>query len=449
MKRYRDKVIDLFRNTDKFSHQAATVVGWTAISQIIMFLGIPFVSRIFTPEAFGVYAVYAAVIYILNGVVSLGCELLIPNPSSDEEGATLFWVSIINLLLVTIVISILLLISNYTAVWETLNLTALSHYQWLIVFGAVAIGLRNCLLYWFTRIRRFNQVGKARFLQAPVIVFVQVGVGYLYPHPDVLIIGGVLSWLISDIYLLMKLDGEQRKLLRQGQATQYFSVLQSNKAFFSHTTSSLFLLNLSNYLPTILFAISFDPAVAALYALAYQAFSPLDLISNAIIQLYIGEGNRIVRNHPLQLKTFYKKMLVGLSLITIVPITIAAIWGGPIFGFVFGAKWYHAGVYAQIMAFAMMMRFVVIAASQNLAVLKKQGLNLAWSSIYIVLILAAFIPANLLAGFTKAEYTIVLLSCMMMLSYFILVLLNFGVIHRQIPNYVGSNNNGFREQAES
>ncbi|XDZ69491.1 hypothetical protein AB8878_06195 [Alphaproteobacteria bacterium LSUCC0226] len=73
----------LLKNT--FVRGVSVLVGGTGNVQILSVLAAPIFTRLYTPEVFGVLAVYASLLALIGVISSLRCELAIPLPVDNVE----------------------------------------------------------------------------------------------------------------------------------------------------------------------------------------------------------------------------------------------------------------------------------------------------------------------------------------------------------------------------
>lgn len=63
------------------------LVGGTTGAQLLAVLAAPLLTRLYTPEDFGLLAVYASLLGLIAVIASLRYELAIPLPTDDTEAA--------------------------------------------------------------------------------------------------------------------------------------------------------------------------------------------------------------------------------------------------------------------------------------------------------------------------------------------------------------------------
>ena len=101
-----------FKPQSEFSQNVLTLMTGSILSQAIPIAITPILTRIYTPEDFGLYAVYIAIITILGTMVSGRYELAIMLPKKDEDAINIFALGILITLLMTVFTTILVITFN-------------------------------------------------------------------------------------------------------------------------------------------------------------------------------------------------------------------------------------------------------------------------------------------------------------------------------------------------
>ena len=97
-----------------FARGVSVLVGGTAGAQLLTVLAAPILTRLYSPEDFGLLAVYASLLGLIGVVASLRYELAIPLPESDEEAAHVMVLSLLILLGMTVLTAIVMTIFGST-----------------------------------------------------------------------------------------------------------------------------------------------------------------------------------------------------------------------------------------------------------------------------------------------------------------------------------------------
>src|SRR5690554_359562 len=112
----------------------ATLALGSGIARIIGIAAIPVLTRLYSPEAFGVLAVFSALLAILAPLLTLRYVLAVPLPRHDGMAFNLLIMSASLMLVMTLLISLLLWIFGEQLL-SILSMEALAPWRWLIVFG--------------------------------------------------------------------------------------------------------------------------------------------------------------------------------------------------------------------------------------------------------------------------------------------------------------------------
>src|SRR5687767_1615044 len=90
----------------------------------------------------------------------------------------------------------------------------------------------------------------------------------------------------------------------------------------------------------------YEQGSSKLIASGKQVFGiPIDLVGNAVSQVYLCETPTLARDNPRALYSLFKRAALWLTLIASVPIGSTA-WFAPwLFTVIFGQGWDEAGVY--------------------------------------------------------------------------------------------------------
>ena len=101
-----------FKPQSEFSQNVLTLMTGSTLSQAIPIAISPILTRIYTPEDFGLYAVYLAIITILGTIVSGRYELAIMLPKKDEDAINIFALGLVITICLTVLTTILVITFN-------------------------------------------------------------------------------------------------------------------------------------------------------------------------------------------------------------------------------------------------------------------------------------------------------------------------------------------------
>ena len=138
-----------FRNAlkSRFLRSAGTITGGAAFVQIIAFASVPVLTRLYTPESFGLLAVMLGFITFAAAAASLHYEMAIALPRRDEDGASLGILSML-LSIAFAAVSVIVFAPFGLNLLVRFSYESLLPYWWLIPVSILGTGIRQPLIYW-------------------------------------------------------------------------------------------------------------------------------------------------------------------------------------------------------------------------------------------------------------------------------------------------------------
>lgn len=378
-------LIGRVRPKNRFVHSVSVLVGGTAGGQAIMVLAAPFLTRLYTPQDFGLLAVFVGLLSLLSVIACLRYELMIPIPDDDKEAAALFVLSLLSLLGVTFLSTVLLFLYG-TALARLLNTPQLADYLYLLSLSTLLFGGYNALTYWAIRVKAFTLLAKTKVSQAIAAVAIQLAGASL--GPTALLFGQVAGFSAGSLSLGRHVLRRQWKLVAGVKWADMAVVAgRYKKAPLLSSWGAFF--NMAGWqLPPIMFAVLFDPAVAGIYALANRVLNmPMQLLGQATGSVFISHAAQAHREGKL--RSLVASIHGRLAHIGMAP-TLVLLFAGPdIFSLVFGREWRQAGVFAQWLAPWLYLVLVTSPLSSLFEVLHRQASGMIYQGIQLAVRVAA------------------------------------------------------------
>lgn len=356
-----------FKPKSAFARGVGVLVGGTAGAQALMVLAAPVLTRLYSPEDFGLLAVFTAILALLAVIAAGRYELAIPLPESDQDAANITVLGFV-LVLLTSLLTFAVFLLWPQAIADALNAPSLAPYLWLIPFGVLFAATYEVFSKWAVRRKQFPTIARTRIVQALGTLGVQLGA---YKLGVAALLGGHAAGQglgASGLALSAFKRPEFRQCslagLRQ-QASRYrkFPLYSTWTALFN--TASL-------QLAPIMFVAIYGAAVAGLYALTLRILSmPGSLIGNAVGSVFLSSAPAARRDGTL--KDLVEKLHARLAMAGALPLMVLLFFGPDLFELVFGAEWRKAGVYAQWMAPWIYLQFQWSPLSMLASVLELQS----------------------------------------------------------------------------
>lgn len=362
----------------RFLRRLGLLSGGTLFGQSLVVLSSPVLTRLYTPEEFGFFAVFGALCAILGVAIGLRYEFAVPVVKKEKDAAALVVLTaLVSLLLSTLLL--VLLIFWREAVAAAVGIGGMPHILWFLPPAMLLWGVGSGLSFWAIRCDRFRLNAINRVAQFGTQAGGQVGLGLLGLGGAGLVLGYVLGYLIRFAHLAMALPKLDLTPLRRTSVRRVWHVLYKNWQYPAFSASSSLLQSACHMLPAVLVALLYGPALAGLFALSQRVVAlPVRLFSDSASQVFLREIS--TANHQKLVRLFKKTLLMFfiIGVIGMLPLFLAGPW---LFAIVFGEAWRQAGIIVQILVPLHLMRFIVRPISQTLNVLQRQDLHLLSAAI--------------------------------------------------------------------
>ncbi len=374
----------------------AVLAGGTTVGYAVAFLASPLLTRLYTPEQFGVLAVYMSVISILGNVVTLRYPLAIPLPKDDTSAMSLLLLSLgIAVALSAVLFVLQFLWGDWIA--HAAGVETIAPYLWLVPVGVMGVGVYQSLNYWAVRTSDFGQISRTKIIQSVGMVTIQLVFGFLKPGAFGLIVGDVFGRVGGSGSLAVPTFVKHRQVLRQMTVADLINTAKRYRRFPLVSAGSALLNSTGLQVAPLLLASLYGVKVAGLFALSQRIIGiPMVLFGQAVGQVFFGEFAKKKHEGRTVMLAFYRYTAMKLACYGVLPILALALWGPDVFEFVFGGVWRDAGTYTQVLVLMFFIQFVVVPLSQTLNILERQGLQFVWDALRLLLVAAALFGSSFL-----------------------------------------------------
>ncbi|WP_027132450.1 lipopolysaccharide biosynthesis protein [Geminicoccus roseus] len=408
------------------ARNALTVTIGTLLAQALVIAVTPLLTRLYTPEDFGVLAVFTAIVSITGAVTNLRYETAIPLDERDEDAMATFLAALLTGFVTTLFVAAsVFILGDYLI--ETANVPGLRPLLWAIPIGTFGMALYNATNLWAVRRHAFRAVGLSKIVQFGFQVLWQLASGLLTKGPSGLVVGQALGQPAGVLNFVRSFDADDRRLLRTTRIAQIRAALSRHRRFPLLLTPSLLLNTSAKMLPAVFLATLYGPVVAGQFGLAQRVvLAPVRLLGMGIGQAYLGAAPKLARHDRAGMLRLFKTTTFHLGWMGLLGMAAVAVPAPFLFALVFGESWREAGEQLQILAVMYFAQFVIFPVGQTLAMFGRQDLNLWWDVGNMAITLLAF-----LAGWMfqlSAHSTLLIYSIAMSLNYAVNWLLSRHVI---------------------
>lgn len=357
----------------------------------MMFVSMPILTRLYEPAAFGVLAVYAAIVAILGLVAAGRWELAIPLARDPKELAGIGALAAITMVGSTAMVTGLLFFFS-TSIMDLLSAPELLTLWPLIPVGILGASAYQVMSYWAVRRGAYGSIGGTTLLRSTVQVGGQVGFFRLFPGGAGLVLGQMLGQMVGAGHLARRVAHPEVSGTRIGRK-DIAAALREHWRFpvFSGPAS---LMNVaSRQGPALVVAGLFGAQWAGWYTVAERVVAqPMRAIGNSTAQVFYGEVSSDLREGSVdRARRRFLRVSAVLFVIGLVPALLLFLFGPVLFRLAFGPGWEPAAELAGALAVAMAFQLAASPVSQTLNLVRRQSWVLVLDGLRLVLTMGVLV----------------------------------------------------------
>lgn len=389
--KYRGKL-----KSNLFLQNIAVVSGGNIAVTLVGIIAAPVITRLYTPEDFGIFSVFTSVVAIAGSLTTMRYAITIPLPKEEKLADNIIKLC----LLITFSLSLLwfigiALFGNYFTV--QFSAEKLRSYLWLMPVVFLGKGIYETLNNWAVRNRKFKLITRTKISQGVSSAGVKIGLGAFGIAPLGLFVGLIVQNAAGITSLFSKLIQLNPAFLRTFSWSEIKYVAKRYKEFPLFQSWSQLLLALGAQLPVLLIGVYYGVASVGVFGLAQSMINiPMNIIGQSVAQVYYAEISKYGKSEPDKIYKLSVSIIKKLFWIGLIPVGIIAAFGPWLFSFVFGSEWYDAGLYARYFSLVILTRFISSPITNVFNVLEKQGLQLFLNIVRIVTVVLIFAISHLL-----------------------------------------------------
>ncbi|MBC7323070.1 MAG: oligosaccharide flippase family protein [Acetomicrobium sp.] len=366
------------------------ITSASAISQAILFLISPFITRLYTPGDLGIYTMYTSLVGFLSMVSALHLELAIPLPESRDEAC------LVSLIAYLVVCMIVLFMSGLT--WAHFSVSLYKAKSDIVSFLRIFMPL-GILIAGFTiisstihiRNQNFTLLSQARLVYAFSFAPLQLILGFLHCGA----IGLIISSLIARCLELGSLWRKQffhfiYPAFNMLGKHNIFLVLSKYRNFPLATVPASLANSAASYLPPVILGYLHGTSIAGYYGLAFRVLQlPFSLLGSSLSKVFFAHASEAHRKGRLdQITVSFLRANFTFSIYTF---PFLAIVCPDLFDIVFGQKWRMAGIYAQYLMPLLCLTFLNTTFSMLVSILGLQKKELIFNLFFALSVIIPLI----------------------------------------------------------
>ncbi len=355
----------------EFFRNLLTLMTGTAIAQAIPILISPILSRLYTPEEFGVLALFMSAASVLGVISTARYELAIMLPDSKRDAMNVLMLSI-GIAMVVSLASLVIILLFQQPILTFFNTPELEGWLFLVPVMVLLMGVYQSFNYWSTRNKTFKKNSAGRISQSVGMSAVNLSLGFAGAGSIGLVIGSFIGQAIAALVLAWRAITHPKewkmafsiKLIRKN-ANKYSNFPRIN-------TPHAFIDTLQNHGIVLIIIYFFTKTILGSYNFAYRVLkAPVGLIGSSMYQVFYQKASRSLNEgtdiRPMVIRIYRNLFVIGFPVFTLL-----FIFAPEIFAFVFSEQYRMAGEIAQILMPWLFLNYMVMPVTCVAVVMNRQ-----------------------------------------------------------------------------
>ena len=366
-----------------FIKNVLTLITGSVISQIILYISILVLTRIFSTELFGIYMLFSSVTLILKPIATLQYEFSINLPKNDKDAINLFTFSLICLSIFSVLLFLVIFIF-YEEILNIFEIDSLGKFIYFLPLSVFLFGAVSVFDYWNNRTNYFKNISNGLIVKSTIMSSSQIGLGLSTFNYLGLIPGMLLGQLGQLLFLVKTSFISLKKIFSEVSIKKMIILVKKYKDIPIFNTIINVTNTISNELPILLITKYFGLGNAGIFGLALKfTKAPVGIIQQSVNQVFFNRASKIANKkegnlYTLILKTV-KHLLVTATLI-FSSLFIISFFLTP----VFGENWSEVGIYVRILIPWLFSAFLANPISSLIVILNKQKTILYFDAFMLV-----------------------------------------------------------------
>lgn len=343
----------IFKNRTDFVKNIIVLISGTALAQAIPIVISPFLTRIYSPENFGVLGLFVSMSTLLGVIVSLRYDSAIIQADNDAEAKQLGVVAFIFALFFSFILLLIVIFLN-DSISLLFDNERIGNWLYFLPLTVLSVSLFYILSFWLNRKKRFVEMSINKIVNKSSESFISLLIGLLSFKTIGLLFGYIFGQFFTTLLLVNKVRKDKFRL----KPLLAKKVIKKYKEFPIYFLPSTIMSEISSNVSLILMGSLYGATFTGFYALVFRVtYLPLGLVGNSIGDVYRQKAYE----HYLEFgncKELFFKTFKTLFLLGLMPLVVLLFMGEFLFMFVFGSEWETAGTISRYFSFLIFFQFI-------------------------------------------------------------------------------------------
>lgn len=364
-----------------FGRNMSTLMFGTLVSLAIPIVITPLLTRLYSPEEFGILALFLSISAIIGSIASAQYDQAIMLPDCEEDSSNLLVLSITTSAILSL-LSLLVIAFFSKRLANALSNPDIENWLYFIPVSVFMIGTFNSFRFYSLRHKSFKNISLSLVSRSVGLGISQLSFGIIGFTNVGLIFGQIVSHFLGNFYLWRSIRGNVHLGVVSTASVKMLATKYRKFPLYSMPAVLINSINLNAMSLCIPFL--FNASTLGIYAIAMRLIGiPMKIIGGSFAQVYFQKASEEIKitgtTERIFLGSVKKLVLLALPMFTIIYVLV-----DPLVVLVLGEEWVIAGKYAKIVIPMFGIRFVASAVSNTLTVHEKQQYSLIFNLIMVI-----------------------------------------------------------------
>jgi O-antigen/teichoic acid export membrane protein len=347
------------KGSKEFRNSVAVLMTGSTLAQFIPIAISPIITRIFTPEEFGIYAIYLSIVTVTAVFATGRYELAIMLPKDNSNAINVVALSGIISAISGVVMLVVVYLFNYD-ITKALGNTELSSSLYFVPFAIMFTGWYQSLNYWFNRKKKYKHLAVSKVGRSSATAGTNVALGVNEFGSDGLVIGGLSGQVVSTMMLARWFIVSDRMEINSVNLNGILLVMRKYVKFPKYDLPSALLNSLGANAFILIVGRIFGASYLGYYSFANRILiTPVSIVAGSVSDVvYQKLSSLYIDNKHKDINSFIDELVSKMFVATAVPFLLITGTSKYYIPFIFGDKWHglhHYFVVLSIVAYTMLM----------------------------------------------------------------------------------------------
>ncbi len=364
-------MIKRLKPKSKFSRNVLTLMAGTTISQAIPIAITPILTRLYSPEDFGIYGFIMAMVLILSIFGTAKFEHVIFIVKRECVSDLVLKFTLLNAVFFSSILSLVitLLPEEVSRINSSIPLSAWS----LIPLGVVTVSSYVVLRAWLNKQAKYSVIRSNLIKQSMTYSILQIVFAFIDGFRAFgLMLGDICGKGLTTVLILKRVKFKRTKLTKN----KYFYFWKRYKLIPIYQLPASLVNVCAIYAPMLLLPLIFNASLSGAFFLVFKVvMAPISIIGNAFLDVFKKDAADAIAIKGHCTSEFVKTFKI-LLFFSIAIFFFFFFLSDVLFTSVFGKEWSNSGSIAASLASLAALRFLVSPLSYVIILKEKFSLNL-------------------------------------------------------------------------